>query len=236
MEYRYSNYLVSILIVLLFIVISGCSDYSDNNENYNSGYYEIDEYEMLPFGFVEPIVLQGVEDHDYRKAIINEILFSIDMSEEEHINLGNYRIHRISDIEWFYYPTICFDGFILTDVLILSGAFIFRYTPLKYIDDTNAIHYASEEFIEISIRRQDWYVNQGVYDQFFCEVEQAHDEGWGFLSKDDLLYAQSHRNIVARLGTTTVRLDVPDDLNKYEILRDFIYNLIETIEKVDDFI
>jgi uncharacterized protein HemX len=47
-----------------------------------------------------------------------------------------------------------------------------------------------------------------------------------------MIYAESHRNIVARLNETSVRVDVPNELNKYDTLRDIVNRLIETVEIV----
>ncbi|MDR2532138.1 MAG: hypothetical protein LBC82_04775 [Oscillospiraceae bacterium] len=200
-----------VFMAISFAFFCGCSKPNESEE-------------ILPLASFMPVIISDVENGDFRKAIINKINISQLMDEEQHQADGSYKANKISEITEFYYPTIKFEGYELYSVAIFDGVFIFRYVPLEFVGDDTSILLDIADVIEISIRR---------FDQFRAEAKQAQNEGWGYLSEDGMLYAEEYSNIVAQIGNTTVRIDVPKKFNSYEFLRDLAFRLIETSEVVD---
>ena len=177
---------------------------------------------------IAPISIRGREIKDFKSAIIGEINVSRSMSREEHQAYSNYEALMISEISEFYFPNVEIDGYKLIAVDVFGGVIIFYYVPLEVEPYHDEFFMDSSSPIVIHVRRQD-----NDIDVFGVATEQAAREGWGRLTEDGMLYAAKHASIDARMGDTSVRIDVPEKLNSYEYLRDLANQVIKTAELVD---
>jgi hypothetical protein len=168
-------------------------------------------------------------DGDFRSAIVNEIHATRSMNTRELQANGNHSANRIAEITEFYFPPAEIVGFELRRVIMSESSFGFSYIPEEE-SNVSAAEYTEE--IRVVIRRGEWYKEQNI-DIFLTWVEQAQNESWGRLTEcGNMLYSEKHSLIVARMQDTTIRIDVPPELNTFEFLRDLALQVIETAELI----
>jgi hypothetical protein len=209
-----SFFWIVLSVALAMVTFVGCADDTWGGHN-----------------LVEPVVLLAEASCDLRGTIADEVNASRAMSVVELRNDGRRGANRIPEITEFYFPIIEIDGFELHNVAIFDSAFIYMYAPIER-DDSFRVQLRAEGTISIGVGRQEWYDERGITDLFSDTVRDAHIEGWGYLTESGMVYAENFQNIVARLGDNTVRIDVPQELNTYEFLRDLALRVIETMELV----
>jgi hypothetical protein len=180
---------------------------------------------------VAGIVISANENTNFREAIANEVNASRAMSSAEHRADSGRSANRVSEITEFYFPTIEIDGFELHSVAIFDSAIFYMYAPIEIVGYVE-IAVGAERVVTIGVGREEWSEERGVVNLFDDVVRDAHREGWGYLTESGMMYFQDSRNIVAPWGNTIVRIDVPQELNTYEFLRDLALRVIETMELV----
>jgi hypothetical protein len=201
-------------VALAMVTFGGCADDTWGGQN-----------------CVAPVDIWVSDNSDLRGAIADEVNVSRAMSAAEHRANGNRKYHRVSEITEFYFPTVEIDGFELYSVAIFDSALVYIYASIER-DNDFGIGIGGDKGIIISMGRPEWYEAYGITDHFSDEARDAHKEGWGYLTESGMIYAPNFSNIVARLGDTSVRIDVPQELNTYEFLRDLALRVIETMELV----
>jgi hypothetical protein len=170
------------------------------------------------------------ENGDLREAITNEIEMARTMNRNElerNSNASNHDVNRVAEITEFYFPSIEIEGFELHNAAIFDSTLIFTYAPLNTTRDVVSI----VPTIRIFVGRPEWDRKQGG-DIFHDTVRESVESGFGRLTESGMMYAEDGL-IFARLGDTTLRIDVPAELNRYEFLRDIALQIIDTAELVD---
>ncbi|MDR2532136.1 MAG: hypothetical protein LBC82_04765 [Oscillospiraceae bacterium] len=224
---------VIIVMTVLIVVLCGCKSRNPEVNNETQVFENpTDNNEVLSVGLPTPTIICNVEGRDFKKEIIDKVITSRSENIGEYQEENNYDVNRISEITEFFFPTVEIDGFKLHSVFVTETTFRFMYAPFE-IDDDFEVLIGSEGLIIISLRRNEWYAARNVLDHFNDEVKQAQAQGWGHLTEDDMLYDAEFGNITAKIGETSIHIDVPRELGNYEFLRNLALRTIETIELVD---
>jgi hypothetical protein len=171
-------------------------------------------------------------DGDFRSAIVNEIRDTRSMNARELQANGNHSANRIAEITEFYFPPAEIVGFELRRVILFEYSYLFLYAP-AHSDKDFDIGFLAENSFSIIYRRSERYATRDIDDDFQKEAAHAEEEGWGYLAEcGNMMYTEVHRSISARVGNTSVRIDVPPELNTFETLHDLALRVIETAEFV----
>jgi hypothetical protein len=201
-------------VALAMVAFGGCADDTWGGHN-----------------LVEPVVLLAEASCDLRGTIADEVNASRAMSVVEHRADSGRSVNRISEITEFYFPTIEIDGFELYSVAIFDSALVYIYARIGR-DNDFGIGISGPDSITIFIDRTETLNEQGRVYTFAELVENSVEQGFDYHTESRMLHSPDSAIIVAPWGDTSVRIDVPQELNTYEFLRDLALRVIETMELV----
>jgi hypothetical protein len=159
----------------------------------------------------------------FRDAIINEV--SVARSGSADVRHAS---HKVDEITEFYFPHVEIRGYELRSVGILEGVMFFNYAPIG-VDSISAR--LKDDVISVHVRCAERF-DPSVEDHFRTESEYRISRGYGYLTESGMVYDREQGNIIARLGNTSIRIDVPQHMNSYETLRDLALQVIESAELV----
>ena len=166
---------------------------------------------------------------EYGFSGTDELLKKIE--EKDEFYLSSY--HKILGIPSFYsLDNFKINSYQLYQVNMYETYFSFKFVPINELGKDGLTSVGLNN-ISISIYRQEIYDEANVSDPFSESAENALEQGWGYLTKDNMIYASRHNEVTAQLGNTFFRIIVPGYLNTYEYLRDLAFQVIETAELVN---
>jgi len=241
MKTKKSTFAMIIAVSMLLAIFSGCSE-SVNDEILNGDEratqpVNVQEHSETEREIMRTPVPFGIEIDDFTdlEAVVDEILEQIEIAEEiseGDEEYGIYQIHRISDIEEFYVPTIEIDGFELRSVEVLGGAFLFYYVPTSS-DGVGVDRYGAPLFylglmIQLQIGRTDGDVSFAKTIEEFAEVFNVDD----LVIRDGFIYVEDNNLIAGLMGETWFDMRVPYSLNNFETLRDLATQVVDSAELV----
>jgi hypothetical protein len=206
---------LAIFVVTIAILLSGC-----NNESDTPTYQ----------GRIAGIVVESIENGDFRGAIIQEIHTARSMSVAEFRNNGNYEAHRIAETTEFYFPHIEIEGLELRKVSMFNSTLVYFYAPLDASEVELSLGLAPS--IEVFLDRPDYLREQGITELFRESLVESVSSGFGIETDSGMMYSEKHALILAPFGDGSVRIDVTEHFNRYETLRDIAQQVIDTAELV----
>jgi len=230
---------ITIAISLLLITFCGCEAVNEKIKTSNEN--EAIE-ENTGVGCFTEMRLLDVKNQGFKQTIIDEIIVSNSMTEEEHKGYGNYRSNRISEITSFYLPEI--DGYEMVGVTIYASLFEYHYGPIEEVRDFKARwdwETITEEErawiyppagLSVLIERPDSeYINPS---NPLTGFDQENDGD--IVSNENNLrhsYNEKYGRIAASLGDLRLTVNAYNEFNNYDTLRNLALQVIETAELVN---
>jgi hypothetical protein len=217
---------VVLIVTISLMILSGCSK-NNNSSDTNSDC----ALSYLPFS------IQVNKESNINDEIIRHIFYSKTIVEgKEKNNDSLYLRNRISEIKEFYnLDKIKSDGYELYLVTITGSGFSYYFVStvdLKSAEEHNNL--LNGEIITICIDRPSGWDNTSDLEEVFeIRLKQAENQGWGYLTEDNMIYSEENGDIFSRMNNTMIAISVPKKLNKYEYLRDLAFEVIKNAELVN---
>lgn len=117
---------------------------------------------------------------------------------------------NITNISYLYVPTATFEGYKLFQIEVLHQMIFFYYVPVGSTPKT----FSYTDGIIVTYARGDCL----PYD--YTVEELAKHKGTD-LTEDGFLYEPNHNSITFTVGNSWMSIRVPDNMNDYELLKDF---------------
>jgi len=193
--------IAAIITTLSLMFLNGCSDESQMNE-----------YQTNKALSIAPLSFEINDSENVKDMILKKLHKIRDMTEEEYITKSNYSSNKVIELEEFYtIDSLKFDAYELQNVTISETLINFRFDTIQ--NEGNISLY-------IGIRRTD---HESTSKFFNNAVEQAEEQGWGYLTDDNMLYSENGSLIVPFMDTcilisapTATSQTVIDELYKME--------------------
>ncbi|MCL1831735.1 MAG: hypothetical protein FWG45_02340 [Oscillospiraceae bacterium] len=221
-------FFTTVVATLLLVSLGGCSELQRNESDSSLA---VDRVEAS----YAPLVILGsdrnAEKVDFKNELVAAIQSSRSMSKNDERH-GTYSINKISEITEFYFPTHEIDGFEMSCLGVLSGAFTFDYAPLNPTDemlDKNGNYcFSMDSAIQLSI------VREGAFDDIPSPPTLGSIARGGGEIRGDFVYDDSpyHTLIAGLIGDTWFYMYVPKELNEFETLRDMANQVVKSAELV----
>jgi hypothetical protein len=247
MKNKRNVFVITVVITVLLVLLCGCAEtnnsnskknVTETNEN-NANMIEVDEVEMgetenqdeVTLIEVAPIIIKNIESGNYKDEIINQINIAKMMSDKEHEEYGNYLYNEIPQMQEFYFPPKI-EGYELYCVSIGKYGIEYYFAPEfpseKNLDVNGEYSFSYDSGILMVIDRPNSPI-LNVTDP----LKSIVSDNYGYiLTEDNLAYNENGKFIVAQIGNTLIDITVPDELNKYEFLRELCFEIIKTSELV----
>lgn len=201
---RYYIIIFEAIVLVALLFLTGCENrIAVSNHDYNHTKEDNDTINDHVDGSVEVEYVPTI--FSTQEELVNAIKSSkIQILNENFIDRVD-----MGDIEFFYFPTASFSNFELLQIEVLAKRIIYYYIPLN----TSEKQFNYDTGILVTYARDDC---TAVEDSLAVLAEQENID----LTEDGFLYEPNHNSITFSAGTSWMSIRVPDDMNKYEQLKD----------------
>jgi hypothetical protein len=206
--------IVLVLTVTLITTQSGCNKKDEDNQTLSPEF--------------APTRIQINSEINAKKAIIDVIDVSRNISEKGKQDNNNFKVNKIPELKEFYIP-MKIDGFYLNLVDVDDYGFAFYYMPVENEKNNDEYYSLYDDAIEIIITRPESRPIIFDFNEYFKEVAEINNE---LFTEDNFVYSK-HNYLHGQIGDTTFRISAPYKMGTYEYLRDLAFDLIKNAELVN---
>jgi len=184
---------VMITTLILLSILSGCSNKTQLSDE----------------PCAAPVSVVIADGDNARDAVTREIRKAKSMTQDEHMGYSNYLSNNVSEIKEFYsLDNLKIDGYELQSVSIAASSICFNFASIEAKKDV------SSNFIQIGVVRTDWEHKENFLKD---GAAQAEEQGWGYLTADNMLYSEKHGLLEAELNDTFIMIQLPQGYSQHVI-------------------